>query len=455
MFTIDEIISATRATLLWGDRRTVVGGISTDSRTIMRGEAFVALRGARFDAHAYMDEVTRKGASCVIAEDTGLPDGLRPPALIKVADTTAALGDIARYHRGRLSIPVVGVTGSNGKTTTKEMIAALLSPDPADVQKTAGTRNNHIGVPQTVLSITTRHRAAVVEMGTNHPGEIAYVAGICRPTIGVVTSVGPSHLEFLKSIRGVEREKMSMVKFLTSPAVLIVNADDPLLYPYLVKPPRGIAAFGYGIRKKTDFRACVKAVKHDRVVFTVNGRRRITLRALGIHNVYNSLAAVACARILGIGYGDINSRLAAFVPPAGRMRLVEHGNIRFIDDTYNANPLSVQEALATLARMKVAGRKIAVIGDMRELGRFQDSFHHRVGVDAAKVCDALITVGEASRHAARGARVNGLGEREVFVCATVEEARGVLSRSVRPKGRDIILVKGSRSMGMERLFDAL
>ncbi len=459
MFTVDELLTATGGELVRGDRSARVSGISTESRTSVAGRAFVALKGKNFDAHDFVHAAAGAGAACIVCERAPMtalpaPSSEQACAIIRVPDTTAALGDIARAYRSRFDMPLIAVTGSNGKTTTKDMIAAVLSDDARVVHKTSGTRNNHIGVPQTLLSLSRRHAACVIELGTNHPGEIAYLAGICLPTIGVITSIGESHLEFLRNVRGVLREKMSLCRFLAEPAILLLNADDPMLFPYIKRPPRGVRVFGYGISRKTDFFARSVRCTDAGCVFTAHGNVRIELGVVGMHNVYNSLAAIACARLLGVGYADIRARLAAFSPLGGRMRIVERRSVRFIDDTYNSNPLSLRAALETLAAMKARGRKIAVIGDMRELGVRSEEFHLRAGSMAGRVCDALIAVGDASAATVTGARRGGR-HGQLFACSTVDEAREVLFGQLCPARGDIVLVKGSRSMEMERILDAV
>ncbi|MCG8431997.1 MAG: UDP-N-acetylmuramoyl-tripeptide--D-alanyl-D-alanine ligase [Candidatus Omnitrophica bacterium] len=456
MFTLDDILTATGGRLVAaGGGSGRITGISTDTRTIRPSQAFLALKGRNYDGHAFIGDALEGGARCVIGSDASLLSSCSSKyaraCMIAVEDTTRALGDIARRHRDRFDLPVIAVTGSNGKTTTKDMIACCLS-GKCRVLKTEGTRNNHIGVPLTLLKLKASCGCAVLELGTNHPGEISYLAHIARPTLGVITNIGPSHLEHLGSLAGVLREKYSMSKYLNGPAVMVLNADDPMLEREIRKPRAGLVTLSYGITNRADFSGRICSVKRKAVRLRINDRRAVTLPAWGMHNVYNALAALAVAAIMGIPYRDSAARLQEFRLPSRRLNVSCIRDVLIIDDTYNSNPLSLIRALETLRDIRVKGRKIFVMGDMLELGEQEELFHREAGEALSRVCDALITVGKLSRFAADAAQMFGFNTEQIFTCASAPEARDILLRKLRPVSGDVVLVKGSRSMAMEKVL---
>lgn len=454
MFKVDELIKAAGAKKLSGSakRITSVSGISIDTRSIEPGEAFVAIKGSNFDGHDFIPVAVSKGAVCIIRQPQQevffRANGV---VMLEVKDTEKALGDIARFHRNKFDIPVIAVTGSNGKTTSKDMIAAVLSRK-FNVLKNTGTKNNQIGLPLTLFGLKASSDFAVVELGSNHPGEIEYLAGIARPNIGVITNIGHSHLEHFKNLSGVLKEKHRLIERLISPHIAILNSDDSLLRIQATKRNRRGIVFSFGIRRKSDFSATQVKIRDEHTEFVVNSRHRFRLNTLGYYNVYNALAAVAVARIFGMGYDDIIPALTDFEFPASRLRLTRINDINFIDDTYNSNPLSLRQALDALEEFRVKGRKIFVMGDMLELGRRQRLFHRQAGYRVARVCDSFITVGKLSFLAAEAARQAGFNSRRIFNCETTQEARDILFNRISVNRKDIVLVKGSRSMRLEEIF---
>lgn len=448
MFEVSELLKATGGKLIGAKTGSRIKGISIDSRSIKSGEAFIPIRGNNFDGHDFIEQAVKKGASCVIAEKFSTQAPKIKTAFIKVKNTTKALGDIARFQREKFNIPVIAVTGSNGKTTAKEMIAHVLSLK-YKVLKNKGTKNNQIGLPMTLLGLDSSYDCAVLEAGTNHPGEIEYLARICRPNIGVITNVGQSHLEFLKDLNGVLREKTSLLKFLQKPAIAILNSDDALFKNRITRKNKGMFVVSAGIKNKADFLASDFRRLNASIEFLVN-KNSFTLNTLGLYNVYNALAAVSVARILGMEYNDIASGLASFTFPQSRLNLIRLKNIRFINDTYNSNPVSLRHALDVLHNFSVRGRKIFVMGDMLELGSQKELFHYKAGQDAAGVCDVFVAVGELSKKAAEGAREKGF--KNIFTCDNSLQARDILLKKIAPGAQDIVLVKGSRSMKMEEVF---
>jgi UDP-N-acetylmuramoyl-tripeptide--D-alanyl-D-alanine ligase len=476
MFKVSELIKATGGRLLRGKAIGFIRGISIDSRGIKKKEAFIAVKGDNFDGHDFIVEAIKKGAGCIIYSSsfarTYTPlfnrwqryaiSAKSDTAFIEVKDTIRALGDIAHFKRRQFNrLPLIGITGSNGKTTVKEMTAWILSA-AFKVLKNAGTKNNHIGVPLTLLNLKNEHELAVLELGTNHFGEIGYLARVCAPNVGVITNIGPSHLEFLYNLSGVFREKYSSFRHLQSPYLGIVNADDRFLKRSLSKKSFKPFILGYSMKHPADFFASNIQRRNETIEFSIKGRGsrskssnkknyKIALRTPGYYNVYNALTAIAIARIFGITYPDIVSRLANFDFPEGRLKLINFGKVSFIDDTYNSNPDSLQQALAALAQFKARGRKICIMGDMLELGRHAQSFHCQALRSAAGICDVFIGVGKLSTEAARDAK-KYFRDKDIFTCSCIEQAREVLFNDVSPKKNDVVLVKGSRAMKMEEIF---
>ncbi|PIQ85836.1 MAG: UDP-N-acetylmuramoylalanyl-D-glutamyl-2, 6-diaminopimelate--D-alanyl-D-alanine ligase [Candidatus Omnitrophica bacterium CG11_big_fil_rev_8_21_14_0_20_43_6] len=447
MFKVDDIIRATRGLLVQGNASGRIAGISTDSRSLKPKEAFLALRGKNFDGHNFIRQAIKSGVSCIVVEskpEIPIPAQL---SVIKVKDTTLALGDIGRFQRQKINLPVIAVTGSNGKTTTKEMVAWVLSAH-AKVLKNEGTKNNQIGLPQTLIQLTKQDKFAVVEIGTNHFGEVDYLAKIARPNIGIITNIGPSHLEFLKDLKGVFKEKTSLLDNLASPAIALLNADDPALKILLEGKTKGCRIFSYGINTKSDFSASSIKLENGKVEFKVNAKFNFELSSLGNYNVYNALAAIAAGRILGLNYAGMRARLAGFKFPKGRLNLAEYKGLKFIDDTYNSNPLSLKVALDVLAASRCPGRKILIMGDMLELGQQKELLHRQIAWSITNTCDLLIAVGKLARITASAARRYWKADR-IFCCDNARQAWDLLFKQVNAGAGDLILVKGSRSMKME------
>jgi UDP-N-acetylmuramoyl-tripeptide--D-alanyl-D-alanine ligase len=451
VFSVDEIIQATQGLLIQGSLADKITGISTDSRRLKPHQAFLALRGKNFDGHDFIAESVKAEVSCIIVERK--PKFFIPAhlAVIKVKNTVLALGDIARFQRQKTNLPVIAVTGSNGKTTTKEMIAWVLS-ESAKVLKNEGTKNNQIGLPQTLIQLTKRYSFAVVEIGTNHFGEVDYLAKIARPNIGIITNIGPSHLEFLEDLKGVAKEKTALLNNLAKPAIALLNADDKSLKGLIKRKIKGQQIFSYGINEKSDFYASGIRLRNKRIEFKVNSKFNFELSTWGDYNIYNALAAIAVGRILGLSYLKIRTRLATFKFPKGRFNLVEFKGLKFIDDTYNSNPLSLNAALAALEAMNCGGRKILIMGDMLELGKQKELLHRQIAWSITNTCDLLIAVGSLARITAGAARENGLEAKHIFCCANALQARDLLFKKVAAKANDLILVKGSRSMKMEEVL---
>jgi len=451
VFIAQEIIGITAGRLLKGDSCARVKGVSTDTRILSPGDAFVALKGENFDGHNFIPRAVERGASCIISQKAyrgTLPKGT---VFIKVKDTSLALGGLARFKRSKFSKPLAAVTGSNGKTTVKDMICHVISGS-GRVLKNEGTKNNHIGLPQTLLKLGRQHDFAVVEIGTNHFGEVGYLSGIACPDIGVITNIGPSHLEYFKNLEGVFREKSCIFKALSGPRIGLVNADDPYLKRLIgIKNP-GYNLFSYGIKEKADFRAGMIRASGNGIAFRINRKQGFLLHTPGRHNVYNALAAAALGRILGLEWKEISRRLEDFIFPPGRLRIFKLGGVDFIDDTYNSNPLSLSVALDALKGFRCRGRRVLVMGDMLELGREKELLHRRAAGSITNICDVLIAVGGLSAFTAKEAKSLGFEKDNIFCCADSRQARDLLFNKISPGAGDVILVKGSRSMRMEEVF---
>ena len=454
MFKVTEILKATKGNLVCGNKDVIVEGISIDSRTIKSGEAFIAIKGNNFDGQDFIKEAIIKKAKAVVVSlpvaRCPLPVGV---PFIKVKDTTKALGDIARFHRERFGIPIIVVTGSNGKTTAKEMIAWVLSKK-FKVLGNEGTKNNQIGLPLTLLNLDASYDFAVLEAGTNHPGEIEYLAKIAQPNIGIITNIGPAHLEFLKDLRGVFKEKRALMKHLKQPYIMLLNADDNLLKKEIIRKVKKPAIFSFGVKHKADFSVSDIKILNGKIEFVVNKKYKFQLKTFGYYNVHNALIAISVARIFGMEYNDIALRLANFDFPQSRLCLTELNSIKFIDDSYNSNPISLQQALDALDNFHTKGRKIFVMGDMLELGNDKELFHRQAGQRVARICDSFITVGELSKKTAEAARSLGFDIKNIFSCENSRQARDILFSKVVPNSDDVVLVKGSRMMKMEEIFKA-
>ncbi|MCU0651136.1 MAG: UDP-N-acetylmuramoyl-tripeptide--D-alanyl-D-alanine ligase [Candidatus Omnitrophica bacterium] len=455
MFKISELKKASSGRLVRKGSSGSASSVSIDSRSVKRGQAFIAVKGDRFDGHDFVEQALKKGAACVIVQKGFCVSLPGKASVIEVDDTVRALGDIARYHRARFDIPVIAVTGSNGKTTTKDMLAWLLSAG-RKVLKNEGTQNNHIGVPMTLLKLDRSYKCAVIELGTNHFGEIAYLAGIAAPNIAIITNIGPSHLEFFKDLAGVLKEKKNVLKFLQNPNICVLNADDPILSG--LNKSRSIAGKGkpfyitFGVEQPCDFKAQNILRQGDFLRFSTASCGELKLNTPGKKNIYNALAAIAVSRMLGMSYSAIARRLESFTFPGGRLTIKRVKEALVIDDTYNANPQSLTQALETLRDLGSCARRIMVMGDMLELGDQAEKFHRDAGTQAASSCDVFITVGKRSMAAAANAITAGLEKSQVFACSDLAQAKDVLLNTVTIKKDDHILLKGSRGMKLDQML---
>lgn len=456
MFTIEEILKATSGSLASGEVNQAVSGISTDSRTINPGELFIALEGDNFDGHNFINECFARGAKGVVVKrgkHMFAPFALQDPkaVIVEVDDTTKALGNIAHYHRMRFNIPVIAVTGSNGKTTTKDMLSHILGLK-FRVLKNQGTFNNFIGVPITMLKLTCEHQVCVLEMGTNHVGEINYLAGIAKPGISIIANIGPSHLEFFKNLETVAQAKMEIFRDFGKDELAIWNADDGMLTGlYQILNCRKKT---FGQAQGCDYRATDIESAPGALGFILNNDKQVRINLLGRHNIYNALAAIAASDALGVGFEDIISGLASFRGPSMRMEILQAGGITIINDSYNSNPKSMESAINVLSGFSVQGRRILVSGDMLELGEVSRYFHNQVGLNVANSeIDIFIAVGEMSKEAVEAAVSAGMNKNCVYHCDDSKSAGKLLLEIAREA--DVVLIKGSRAMKMENVCSTI
>jgi len=421
-------------------------GVSTDSRQLMPGSLFVALRGERFDAHDFLGQIVDQPLAAVVVER--LPEHYPLPALV-VPDTLAALGRIGNFWRRRFAIPVIGVTGSNGKTTVKEMISAILMAAFGAEGRlaTQGNLNNEIGVPLTVTRLTDAHQAAVVELGMNHPGEIARLAAIAEPTVALVNNAQREHQEFMHTVEAVARENGAVLQALPADGVAVFPGDDE--YTGLWRElAAGRKVMTFGLTDACDVRATYTTNGFGSELAVDAGVQRFTinLAAAGVHNVRNALAAIACALAAGIPVDAIVRGLEAFAPVSGRLQRKQAANgATVIDDTYNANPDSVRAAIDVLAGYP--SPRILVLGDMGEVGTQGPEFHQEIGAYAAsRGIDTVLATGDLARHMAG----SGAQHYEQF-----DELLAALDQKLGSKSDATVLVKGSRFMKMERVVQHL
>jgi UDP-N-acetylmuramoyl-tripeptide--D-alanyl-D-alanine ligase len=450
--SVQDVVRATEGALVGGDLAVPVQGVSIDSRTLTVGEAFFAIQGHRLDGHEFLREAIGRGAACLVLHS--LPDDLPSHVpIVLVDDTTKALGRLAAAHRRRFDIPVVGVTGSNGKTTTKELIAAVLGTR-LHVLKSAGSLNNQWGLPLTLLRLGPAHQAVVLEMGTNRPGDIPALAAIAAPTLAVVTTVAPAHLQELGSIEGVVAEKSALVRAVPASGRVILNADDPRVAAMAAAAVAPVLAYGRG--PSAEVRAVGPVAESTSGVefLLAIGRseHRVRLALAGVHNVTNALAAAATGHALGLPLPDIVRGLEATASVPGRCVWRVAGSVRVLDDTYNANPASVRAALETAQAARGAGRLLVALGDMLELGPQAVHAHRQIGRAIAEAGVAeFIGVGPLAGEAVAAARAAGLTS--ATATSTFEDTVADLLKRLVPG--DVLLVKGSRGTRMERVVDAL
>ncbi len=425
--------------------------LCTDSRALKKGQVFWALKGEKFDGHQFANQAFKSGGYAAVVDESWMQGNAIPVNVyVPVKDTNQALLDLARAYAAKFRIPKVAVTGSNGKTTTKDMISRVLAM-VGPTLSTQGNFNNQVGVPLTLFELKSRHRFAVIEMGTNHPGEIAPLSICARPNIAVVTNIGYSHLEHFGSKEKIRDEKLTITAGFDPKGTLILNVDDPLLAKVKANSRQKLLTFGID---RGQIRPADLAFNDDGCASFRIGRTRFQLQVPGRHNVYNALAAIAVGVQLRIPKGDIASALKSFTASKNRMQLKKLAGITVLDDCYNANPSSMRSALTTLGGMRGAGRRVAVLGDMLELGPEGVSLHAEMGQYLVEMgVDELFTFGQLSRHINAGAREKGLPRQRAHHFSDFDLMAEELLRHLAPG--DALLVKASRGMKLERVYEFL
>ena len=427
-----------------GPESVLIRRVVTDSRNVKPGDIFVALKGPQFDAHTFISDVTNRGASAILVDR----EVVSATTVIRVDNTLTGLQTLAQNYRQTLKCHVLGITGSNGKTSTKDFAAAVFGSDRS-VTKTQGNLNNHIGLPLSVLNIDDSHKVAVLELGMNHVGEIAPLAAIARPDAAIITNIGTAHIEFLKTQDAIAAEKSELAKAITKDGVVILNANDSYT-PQIAKLCRARVVTA-GI-DAGDVVATELSTELNGTMFKISFESESIQAFLpipGRHMVINAVLAVAAGLTSSITLSAAVDALAKCEITSGRLQSKDIGDIHFIDDTYNANPDSMLVALTTLNEVATGGRRIAVLGAMGELGHFAEEGHRKVGASAAKSVDLLITVGETADWIADEAEKANMTK--VIRAADTAQAAAALLSMVRPG--DCVLVKGSRSARMEQVID--
>ncbi|WP_171903747.1 UDP-N-acetylmuramoyl-tripeptide--D-alanyl-D-alanine ligase [Cellulosilyticum sp. I15G10I2] len=450
---LQDILEALQGKCLNPNRldNNIVQSISTDSRQIGFSSLFIPLKGENFDGHQFIPHIFEKGAVATLTEYPVIKD--ERLCTIYVENTQEALLRLAKYYRSLFQIPVIGITGSVGKTSTKEIIAAVLSAR-FNVHKTAGNYNNEIGLPLTLFKLERHHEVAVVEMGMNHFGEIHKLSLTACPQIGVITNIGTSHIENLGSREGILKAKLEILDGLDSDGLLIINGDNDLLSTIEEKSFKVIR---YGMKDHQDYYAkniISQADKTTAEVFTPNAFYQVAISALGEHMIYNTLAAIAIAEELGLTRDEILKGLASYQPSQMRMHIKTYDNkITIMDDTYNASPDSMEAALKVLKEYPVTGRRIAVLGDMLEMGSFAANLHEQVGKYASLAnIDLLCAVGKLAEHIYNGAN-NVSTTMQTLYFATKDEFLSDIENIVH--SGDTILFKASRGMHFEEMVEAV
>ena len=478
-----EILEAVKGSLITGDENLLVRGVSTDSRTIKQGEIFFALVGPNFDGNRFVEDVFKKKAGAAVVDKSfnSQPDARSSRPIIAVDATLIALGDLARYWRNKHPLPLIAVSGSCGKTTTKEMIASILNTSYCAV-KTEGNLNNLIGMPLTLFGINNRHNAAVVELGISEKGEMTKLANICKPDIALLTNIGSAHLKTLGDIDGVASAKGEIFSGLKEDGVAVINMDDPCIVKIGERVKQRRVTFSIKSAADVFLKGYSKDNDSMSAVFNVNGDdTEVNINGYGIHNLSNAAAAIAAAVAVGAKKQDIIDGLKNYKPLHGRMEPIKLENdITVIDDTYNANPASVEASLRSLSDMNpvrsphvegnkktigagvvcretsngVKGRKIAVLGDMLELGDMSEESHRYIGRTAGMLgIDILFAAGWFSRYIADGAVESGMDLKNIHTFSSKLDLVSALKQTMRDG--DVILVKGSRAAGMEEIVKQL
>jgi len=446
--TLSQIAQFAGASLSSGDGTAVINKVSTDSRTIKPGELFVALRGENFEGHDFVAASAKAGGTGALVDLQWVGNVPNNFALLRATDTLQAYQTLAANYRRSLAIKVLAITGSNGKTSTKDFAAAVLARR-FRVTKTEGNFNNHVGLPRTILEATSEDEVAVWEIGMNHPGEIAALSKIAAADAAIVTNIGVAHIEFMGSREAIALEKGALAEAIEPQGTVVLNADDPFTEGIAARTRAKVVLAGTtgGAVRAIEIRQSAEGSE-----FTiVEGahRCRAQLPVAGLHMVQNALLAVAAGRAFGLSIEECAAGLAAAPLTKARLQIKEINGVQFLDDSYNANPDSMKAALRTLVELDTEGKRIAVLGEMRELGAESERGHREVGETAATLgVNQLITIGDTAELIAEGARTAGLDK--VSSVRSTAEAAKLLGEIAEPG--DLVLIKGSRAARTEEVI---
>ncbi|MBN2558707.1 MAG: UDP-N-acetylmuramoyl-tripeptide--D-alanyl-D-alanine ligase [Clostridia bacterium] len=422
------------------EEELVITGYSTDTRTIRAGDMFIAIKGGNFNGADFINKALEKGASSIV---TAL--AIEGRGIINAGDPVAALGKLAAYNRRKFNIPVIAVTGSTGKTSVKNMLVSVLS-QKFNVHHTEGNLNNHIGLPMTLLEMNDSHEISVIEMGMSALGEIDYLASITSPSAAIITNIGTAHIGMLGSRENIFRAKTEVASHIREGGDIIINGDDEFLAGFV--PKNGCRVISYGMLGNNDIMAediirdkeGTYLFRSDKTIFRLN--------IPGKHNIFNALAAIAAGRLFGVPEEFIQKGIAESTIGKMRLDIYETEGVRFINDAYNANPQSMEAALDILSIYE--GRRIAVLGDMLEMGEFSKDAHEKLGSMAAACSDVLLFCGEEAGFVRTGAEKAGMDGCSIHIFKDSDEAGALLKSILRPG--DTVLVKGSRGMKMENVL---
>lgn len=453
--TISEILKATGGKLICGQIDSVIKGVSTNSKEVEQGSLFVPIIGENFDAHKFIASALDNRASATLCSDASFCNNKK--TWILVDDTKIALQDLAAYYRAKFDIPVIGVTGSVGKTTTKEIIASALSYSKK-VLKTKANLNSQIGLPLTIFGIDNSHDLAVIEMGMSFPGEMKRLAEIAKPTHAVITNIGISHIENLGTQENILTEKLHISDYIGDDGILYLNGDDNILWGVKEKlDVNSINTKTFGLSAKNDFHILRSHLENMKTGFSININGQIEdfiINTIGEHNISNALAAIELAIDLGLDVNDIKKGINSFKPLKMRQLIEQLNNgVTIIDDSYNASPDSITSGLSVLSIMETKGKKIAVLADMLELGDYSDKAHFNLGKTAIKFgINNIITVGKQAKQIAHGAKeANPQCSTKSF--SNNQEALDHLAHILKPE--DVVLIKGSRGMKTDEIVTGL
>lgn len=455
---VEEILNATRGKLLIGDLKEDCENFCTDTRKILENDVYVGLKGENFDGNEYYEEALKKGAKVAIVSGIEIPkeklEQYKDKTIIEVDDSLIAFGKIAEYKRSLYNIPVIQVTGSVGKTSTRDIIANVIRTKYKTLQ-TEGNLNNHIGLPTTILKLKD-HEALVVESGMNHLGEISYLGKITKPTIAVITNVGTAHIGLLGSRENILKAKLEILENLKPEGTIVINNDNDMLNKW-AKEDKVYKKYTFGIDEKSDVMAYNIKIGNNSSTYNVkinNEEYTVNVPISGKHFVYNSLCAIAVGNLLGISPENIIKGIETFSLTKNRMEVVKiKDNVTVINDAYNASYDSMKPALEYLSELPT-NRKIAVLGDMFELGEFSEEIHRKVGIEVVThKIDILVTVGKLAKYIAEEAKYLRMPEENIISLETTEEASKYLNKILQKD--DAVLLKAAHGMHFSEIFKSI